>query len=187
MKTFIFIILVWIWIFWIGQMGTAQLFLLQSNSLHCKRVIAQGDCYTSLSCSRCCCKWRSKISAFSVQIANANSCGDLTGTYKALHSLTQTIKNQRKVASNQWYCNKAVFKLKKKWICSLYLRCDRCSHVVRIEGSVKREDHSQYFSKQAQAQVNRTILFVVCGMLHLCVRPWTIWMMSPCWIRSIGS
>ena len=37
-------------------------------------------------------------------------------------------------------------------ICSLYLRCDRCSHVVRIEGSVKREDHSKYFSKQAQVK-----------------------------------
>ena len=40
-------------------------------------------------------------------------------------------------------------------ICSLYLRCDRCSHVVRIEGSVKREDHSQYFSKQAQEKEKR--------------------------------
>ena len=24
-------------------------------------------------------------------------------------------------------------------------------------------------------------------MQNLCVSPWTIWMMSPCWIRSIGS
>ena len=61
--------------------------------------------------------------------------------------------------------NTKVFKLKnKKMICSLYLRCDWCSHVVRIEGSVKREDHSKYFSKQAQVKLIRQsyLWFVEC-------------------------